>query len=219
MNATSRSQETSPEKNPGQNGKTAAGSRKTARFVAKAGILSAVAILLMYLELVLPLMPTFLKFDFSEIAVLLAAFSMGPLTAILIELIKNLAHLATSATGGVGELANFIIGSFFVGTAGLIYQYQKSRKGAFLGMMIGTLVMTLAASLINYFFMIPFYVNVMGFPFEAIIGMSQQVGNTWVTSLETLILYVFIPFNLFKGLVVSVIVAVIYKRFSPLLHR
>lgn len=198
---------------------TAAKNRKTARFVAKAGILSAIAILLMYLELVLPLMPSFLKFDFSEIAVLLAAFSMGPMTAIMIELIKNLAHLATSATGGVGELANFIIGSFFVGTAGLIYQYNKNRKGAFIGMLTGTLVMTLAACLINYFFMIPFYVQVMGFPLPAIIGMTQSVGNTLVTNLETLILFVFVPFNLFKGVVVSLIVALIYKRISPLLHR
>jgi len=194
-------------------------SRKTARFVAKAGILSAIAILLMYLEIVLPLMPTFLKFDFSEIAVLLAAFSMGPLAAVLIELVKNLAHLATSATGGVGELANFIIGSFFVGTAGFVYQKRKSRKGAFLGMAAGTLVMTAAACLINYFFMIPFYVQVMGFPLPALIGMTQQVGNTMVTSLETLILYVFVPFNLFKGLVISIIVALIYKRVSPMLHR
>ena len=219
MNTTMNAQESIPKKITAPNGSSASKSRKTARFVAKAGILSAVAILLMYLELVLPLMPTFLKFDFSEIAVLLAAFSMGPLTAILIELIKNLAHLAVSATGGVGELANFIIGSFFVGTAGLVYRFNKSRKGAFLGMFIGTLVMTAAACLINYYFMIPFYVSVMGFPLQAIIGMTQEVGNKWVTNLETLILYVFVPFNLFKGFVVSGIVALIYKRFSPMLHR
>lgn len=204
---------------PGTNGTSAAKSRNTARYVAKAGILAAIAILLMYLELALPLMPSFLKFDFSEIAVLLAAFAMGPLSAILIELVKNLAHLATSATGGVGELANFIIGSFFVGTAGLIYKYRKNRKGAFIGMFTGTLVMTAAACVINYFFMIPFYVSVMGFPLQAIIGMTQSVGNTLVTNLETLILFVFVPFNLFKGFVVSVIVALIYKRVSPLLHR
>jgi len=205
--------------NPGMNGTGAAKSRNTARFVAKAGILAAIAILLMYLELALPLMPSFLKFDFSEIAVLLAAFAMGPMSAILIELVKNLAHLASSATSGVGELANFIIGSFFVGTAGFFYKYRKNRKGAFIGMFAGTLVMTAAACLINYFFMIPFYVSVMGFPLQAIIGMTQSVGNTLVTNLETLILFVFVPFNLFKGFVVSVIVALIYKRVSPLLHR
>lgn len=193
--------------------------RARVHWIAKTGILAAVAIALMYIEMILPFMPTFLKFDFSEIAVLLAAFSMGPLTAILIELIKNLAHLPTSQTMYVGELANFIVGSLFTGTAGLIYKMHKSRRGAILGMAGGTIAMTAGASLINYFFMIPFYISAMGFPLEGIIGAAQGVGNTLVTDLRTLIIWVFIPFNLFKGIVVSLIVALIYKRVSPLLHK
>lgn len=193
--------------------------RQRTHWVAKTGILAAVAIVLMYLEMILPLMPSFLKFDFSEIAVLLASFSMGPLTAILIELIKNLAHLPSTATGGIGELANFLIGSFFVGTAGLVYRMKKTHAGAFLAMAAGTIVMTVAACLINYFFMLPFYINVMQFPLALIISMTQKVGNTLVTDLQSLILFVFVPFNLFKGIVVSLIVALLYKRLSPLLHR
>jgi riboflavin transporter FmnP len=193
--------------------------RRTTHWVAKTGILAAIAILLMYIEMALPLMPSFLKFDFSEVAVLLAAFTLGPATAILVELIKNLAHLPTSQTMYVGELANFVIGSLFVGTAGLVYQKNKTRKGAFLAMAAGTIAMTAGASLINYFFMLPFYIQVMEFPLEAIIGMTQAVGNKLVTDLKSLILFVFVPFNLFKGIVVSLIVGVIYKRLSPILHR
>lgn len=196
-----------------------ASNRNTTRWIAKTGILAAVAIVLMYIEMVLPLMPAFLKFDFSEVAVLLAAFTLGPATAILIELIKNLAHLPVSQTLYVGELANFIIGSLFVGTAGLIYKRKKTRANAIVALTAGTLVMTLGACLINYFFMLPFYINVMEFPLEAIIGMVQAVGNKAVSNLETLILFVFVPFNLFKGLVVSIIVGLLYKRLSPLLHR
>lgn len=193
--------------------------RQTTRWVAKTGILAAIAIVLMYFEMAVPLMPTFLKFDFSEVAVLLAAFTLGPATAVLVEFIKNLAHLPTSQTLYVGELANFIVGSLFVGTAGLIYQKRKSRTGAFMAMAAGTLAMTVGASLINYFFMLPFYIQVMEFPLEAIIGMTQAVGNKLVTDLQTLILFVFVPFNLFKGIVVSLIVGLIYKRLSPILHR
>lgn len=196
-----------------------ASNRSTTRWIAKTGVLAAVAIVLMYIEMVLPLMPAFLKFDFSEVAVLLAAFTLGPATAILIELIKNLAHLPVSQTLYVGELANFIIGSLFVGTAGLIYKQKKTRTNAIVALTAGTLVMTLGACLINYFFMLPFYINVMEFPLEAIIGMVQAVGNKAVINLETLILFVFVPFNLFKGLVVSIIVGLLYKRLSPLLHR
>lgn len=195
------------------------GGRRAARYIAKAGILAAVAVLLMYLEFTVPLMPTFLKMDFSEIAVMLATFSLGPVAGILIEAVKNLVHLPASFTGGIGELANFIIGSLFVGTAGLIYRRHKTRNNAYLGMVIGTLVMTIGASLINYFIMIPIYINVVHFPLPAIIAATNAVGNKLVTNLETLILYVFVPFNLFKGFVISAIVAVVYKRVSPLLHR
>ncbi|MDD2533976.1 MAG: ECF transporter S component [Eubacteriales bacterium] len=193
--------------------------RMTSRWVAKTGVLAAVAIVLMYIEFMIPLMPSFLKLDLSEVAVLLAAFTLGPATAILIELIKNIAHLPASQSLYVGELANFIIGSLFVGTAGLIYKQNKTRKGAMIALALGTVAMTVGASVINYFFMLPFYIKVMEFPIEAIIGMTQAVGNTLVTSLKTLILYVFVPFNLFKGLVVSLIVGLLYKRLSPLLHR
>lgn len=193
--------------------------RRTTRWIAKTGVLAAVAIVLMYIEMVLPLMPSFLKLDFSEVAVLLASFTLGPATAILIELIKNVAHLPASQTLYVGELANFVIGSLFVGSAGLIYKHRKTRTNAIVALIIGTLTMTVGASLINYFFMLPFYIKVMEFPLEAIIGMTQAVGNKLVTNLETLILFVFVPFNLFKGLVVSLIVGVLYKRLSPLLHR
>lgn len=192
--------------------------RKRVRWIAKTGILTAVAIVLMFLEMNLPLMPSFLRFDFSEIAVLIAAFSMGPLTAILIELIKNLAHLPFTSSAFVGELANFIVGSFFVGTAGLIYKHHKSRNSAIMGMAIGTVIMTVAASLINYFIMIPFYIS-LGFPMAEIIRLTQIVGNTMVTDLPSLIVWVFVPFNLFKGIVISLIVGLIYKRVSPLLHR
>lgn len=192
--------------------------RKRTRWVAKAGILSAAAVALMYLEMSLPLMPVFLKFDFSEVVVLTAAFSMGPWTGILVELIKNLLHLPVTHTGGVGELANFVIGSAFVGTAGYIYQRAKTRKQAFIGMATGTIVMTVLASLINYFIMIPFYISVMGLPMEVIVNMVHETGNRLVHDLKSLILFVFVPFNLFKGLVVSWIVAIIYKRISPLLH-
>ncbi len=195
------------------------GSRNIAKWVAKTGILASVAILLMFLEMVIPLMPAFLKFDFSEIAVLLAAFSLGPWTADLVELIKNLAHLPMTGTSGVGELANFLVGSAFVLTAGLYYRRHKNRKGAFIAMGLGTVVMTVVASFLNYYFIVPFYVNVQGWPMDALVEMSNLAGNKLVTDIESLITFVFVPFNIFKGVVISAIVALLYKRLSPLLHK
>ena len=193
--------------------------KQKTNWMAKTAIMSAAAIVLMYLEFPLPFMPGFLKFDFSEVPILLASFALGPVSAVVAELIKNLAHLPATQTGGVGELANFLIGCSFVVPAGIIYRKYKTKKTAILSMIIATLFMTFFASITNYFFMIPFYVKVIGFPMEAIIGAVNSVGNTLVNDLKTLIVFVFVPFNLFKGIVVSIIVAVIYKRVSCILHK
>ena len=189
------------------------------RKVAITGIFAAVAIVLMYLEIPLPLMPSFLKFDFSEIPVLIIGFALGPISAVVVELIKNLAHYPVSQSAGVGEIANFVMGCALVVPASVIYRLVKSRTGAIVGMITGTLTMTVVACVGNYFVMIPFYANVMGFPVAAIVGMAQSVGNKMVTDLWTLILFVFAPFNLFKGLVVSIIVLLVYKKISHLLHK
>lgn len=192
--------------------------KERTNWIAKSGILAGVAIVLMYLEIPLPLMPVFLKFDLSEIPILLAAFALGPFSAIIIELIKNLAHLPFTATAGVGELANFIIGCMFTVPAAIIYKRNKKKSSAILGMGVGTVIMTLTASAINYHIMIPFFIKVMGLPLEAIVSMTHEAGNKLVLDLKTLIVFVFVPFNIFKGIVISVIVALIYKPLSRLLH-
>ena len=193
-------------------------SKERNNWIAKSGILAAAAIVLMFIETPLPFMPVFLKFDFSEVPVLLAAFALGPVSAILVEMIKNLVHLPFTQTGGVGELANFIVGCAFVVPAALVYRRHKTKSAAIVGMLVGTLSMALLASLMNYFVMIPFYITVMGFTMGAIVGMTNEAGNKLVTDLKSLILFVFVPFNLFKGLIVSLIVGLIYKRISRFLH-
>lgn len=187
--------------------------------IAKISIMSAIAFILMYLEFPVPLMPAFLKFDFSEIPALLAAFSMGPLAGVIVELVKNLLHLPFSQTMMVGELANFLIGASFVVAAGLVYQHHKSKQNAIKGMVLGTLTMTLVGALFNYFINIPFYINAMGFNLEAIVAMTNQAGNRLVIDLPSLILWVFVPFNIVKGALVSLLVSLLYKPLSPLLHR
>lgn len=191
--------------------------RVTARKIACTAIFSAMAVVLMYLEVALPFMPPFLKFDFSELPVLVGSFSLGPIYGIIIELLKNLIHLPATATAGIGEVSNFITGSLFVYTAGAIYEKRRTRKGAIVAMLVATSVLGLIAVPFNYFVTIPLYGSVLGFPLEAIIGMCQAV-NPLITSKLSLILLGFLPFNLFKGLVVSFITFWIYKPISRLIN-
>jgi len=197
----------------GMNGKRSMSTRK----ITSLAILSALAVIFMFLETALPFMPPFLKLDISEIPVLLGAFAFGPGSAIIIELIKNLIHLPFTQTAGVGELANFLAGSFFTGTAGIVYHFYKNKRGAIGAMAVGTVVMTVFSSLFNYFFMLDFYAKFYGMSMDSIVAMSAAV-NVYVTDVKSLIVFAFIPFNLFKGFVVSLITAIIYKRVSPFLH-
>ena len=96
--------------------------------IAIIGILSAISYILMWLEVPAPLMPPFIKFDFSDFPALLAAFGLGPIAGILVELIKNVLHSFSSGSFAVGELSNFILGASFVGVAGLVYQKKKNKK-------------------------------------------------------------------------------------------
>ena len=100
--------------------------RTSARTVAMTGMLSAIAFILMYLQFNVPLMPSFIAMDLSELPALIGAFAMGPVQGVVICLVKNLLHLMRTSTGGVGELSNFILGAIFVFTAGIFYKKNKS---------------------------------------------------------------------------------------------
>ena len=192
------------------------------RRIASCAILSAMAAILMYLEisptlLLLPF-PDFLKFDLSEIPVLIGTFALGPVWGVVIELIKNLIHLPASGTMGVGELSNFLTGSIFVLTAGLIYRKVRTKKGAAVSMIIATIVLSAASVPVNYFINLPFYAKAFNFPLEAIIATSAKV-NPLVKDTVSLLLAVFVPFNLLKGIVVSIVTFFVYKPISKLINK
>ena len=135
------------------------------------GVLAAAATALQYLEIPSPV--SFIALDFSDLPALLGAFAYGPIAGVLIELIKNLIHLAASRSGYVGELSNFILGAVFTLMAGLIYQKHKTKKGAILGGVIGALVMAAVSYPSNLFVVYPFYYNFM--PKEAVLGVYIQL--------------------------------------------
>ena len=192
--------------------------KRSIRRLTSAAILTAMAVVLMYLEVSVPLMPPFLKFDFSEIPVLIGSFALGPVYGIIIELLKNLIHLPFSGTSGIGEFSNFLTGSIYVFTAGFFYNRHRTRKGAVAAMLLATICLALIAIPLNYYVTLPLYGAVLNFPTEAIVAMSQAV-NPLITSKWSLIFWGFVPFNLFKGLAVSFFTFWIYKPISKLINR
>ena len=184
------------------------------RTLAMTAILGAVATVLMFISFSLPIIPSFVKLDFSELPALIAAFTMGPVSGAVVCLIKNLVNLPFPSTGGVGELCNFLMGVTFVVPAGLIYKYRKDRIGAVAGSFVGAVVMAALSFPINYFITYPFYAATM-FPMEAIMAAYQAI-NPNVETLAQALLWFNVPFTFFKALCSEVITFLIYKRISPL---
>ena len=184
------------------------------RYIAMTGMLSAVSAVLMMLSFSVPLVPSFLKMDLSELPALIASFSMGPLSGVLVCLIKNLVNLPMTTTGGVGELANFLLGCLFVVPAGVIYRFKKTRKTALIASLVGCVIMAIASLPLNYFVTYPVYMKVL--PLEAIIGMYQSILPSVNGLLECLLIFN-VPFTFCRGVVDIVLTLLIYKRISPLI--
>ncbi len=191
----------------------------TTRNITVAAMLSAAAFILMFIEFPIPIMPSFVKLDISDLPALLGTFALGPVYGVVIELLKNLLHILIKGTSsaGVGELCNFLFGAVFALVAGLIYHYKKTRMGAILGSVLGALAMALISIPLNFFVVYPAYVVFYSLPLEAIIGMYQAILPSVGSLLECLVIFNF-PFTLCKGLLDALLCFLIYKPLSPLLH-
>ena len=185
------------------------------RTMVQVGMLSAIATVLMLFEIPLPFAPSFYEIDFSEVPVLIGCFTMGPLAGAAIEMVKILLNFLINGTvtAGVGEIANFLIGCALCVPAGLLYKKQK--KGALIGMAVGTGMMVIVGCVINAYVLLPVYAKAFQMPLDALIGMGTAV-NPNITGLSTFVIFAVAPFNLLKGVLVSVIVLAIYKKISPI---
>lgn len=194
-------------------------SKTPIRYMARIAVLTAIASVLMLLEIPLWFAPGFYKLDVSELVILMGGFAMGPTAAILIEFLKNLINILLNGTDTayIGEFANFITGCAFVVPAALIYKYHKNKKGAIISMIVGSLSLALIGSLLNYFVLIPAFSRLYNMEMEAIIGMGAAV-NPLVSDLKTLVVCAVAPFNLVKGIICSTLAMLLYKRVSKILH-
>lgn len=199
----------------------------TTRFSTKQlvliGMLSALSYILMLLKLPFAYLG-FLEFEFSDIPALVAGFAYGPLTAVVIELIKNLIKaLTATTTGGVGELANFIVSaSYMVVTCGLFKLFKKKWGGAqkartVIACVLGTITMTIVGGLMNYYVLLPMYAGFMG-GMEVIVGGAAKTISI-INNAGALVVIGISPFNIVKGTYVAIIGYSLYKVFRKQLQN
>lgn len=188
--------------------------REKIRKLTVTAILGAVAAVLQFLEFGIPVMPGFIKMDFSDFPALLAAFSLGPWSGVGVCLIKNLVKLLTTYSAGIGELSNFLLGCLMVVPAGLIYKHKKTRGYAFLGSIVGAVCMAGMSLITNYYIVYPVYAKIT--PMEQIIAAYQAILPK-VTTLWQALLIFNVPFTFIKGMLCAMITFIIYKPLSPIL--
>lgn len=187
--------------------------------MVKIGMLSSLGMILMLLDFPLPIFPSFLQIDLSDVPAVIGAFSMGPVAGVMIEFLKNLLKVIVgSNTGGVGELANFLVGAGYVLPLALVYEKWPTRRGVFWGSVVATVGAALFAGVLNYFVFIPAYAAVLGFPVEAFVEMAAKV-NKAVVDLRSMIVFAIIPFNLVKGVIIAVASCTLYRILRPLWER
>ena len=181
-----------------------------------AAIMGAIGFILMMLEFPLSfIIPSFIKFDFSELPALITAFAVGPWWGVMVCFIKNVLHLFVTSTAGVGELSNFVLGAIFVFFAGAVYKNKKTRAGALIGTLVGAVLMAAISVATNYYIVYPIYAKML-IPMEVIIGMYTELLPSADTLFEALFIFNF-PFNLVKGLIDAAICFLVYKKLSPIL--
>ena len=194
--------------------------RFTTAYIAKVAILTAISfILYAFAKFPLPFMfPGFLEIQISELPALLAGFSMGPVSACIVIVLKCLFKLAMSHTGNVGELTDILLGISFVLPASVIYQLHKDKKHALIGLAVGSAILTVLSLVVNRFISIPFYAKLYGF--DAVVGMvSSLYENVTVDNFYTYYLLIgVLPFNILRCIIVSGLTFVLYKRLSKILH-
>ena len=184
------------------------------QYLTRIAVLAAISAVLFMIEI--PVV-AFYKLDLSNLPVMLGAFSMGPVPGLMILGVKSLLGLLHSSSGGVGELADFIMGAALVLPAELIYRRHKSRRNALVGMVVGTVCMIVIAVVVNWKIMLPFYMGAFGKSMDEIVAMAAK-AVPFVDTEWKLLLCITAPFNLLKGVVLSLLTFLLYKRLSPLRH-
>ncbi len=198
-------------------------SKISAAYVVKLALLTALSfVLYMFGKFSLPFMfPSFLDMQFSELPAILAGFSLGPVSGVLVIVLKCLLKMPFSSTAFVGEIIDIAIGIAYVLPASVIYWHKKSRKSAIIGFLVGTLCAVVTSIILNRFVAVPFYVKLyFNGNFNIIVAMCQKLYKN-ITAENFYAYYLglaILPFNILRSAIVSLVTFLVYKRLSVLLH-
>lgn len=185
------------------------------RRLTTAALCGAVAFVLMYFSFSIPVLSPFAEFDLSALPELIGGFILGPVGAIEIITVKIVLKLLFKGSVSLltGEITAFILSLSHVMPALFYYRHHRTKKGAAVGLALGTLCCVAVAVFTNMYITFPLYIRLYGMNWEGIVSMCSAV-NPWITSVPTMVAFSVIPFNLLSRSVTSLITLLVYKKLS-----
>ena len=188
---------------------------KNIKKFAVIAFLSAVSAVLMYIDFPLPIAPSFMKMDLSELPVIIGGFVLGPIECVIIAIVKVLIKFVIKGTSTmfIGELANIIGSISYALPASLIYQKLKTKKRAMLGLVIGTSLSSIVCTICNATFIFPLYINIFHMSEAGIIKMCNAI-LPFIDSMDKVYLFSVLPFNIVKYAITSIVTCIFYKNIS-----
>lgn len=171
------------------------------KFIVTVGVFSGIAFVLQVIGSFMGLkVGGFLEIEISDLPALIIALAYGPVAGVVCEFVKNLLHCTMTSTGFVGELANFTVNGIMCTVAGIVYKRHRTFGGAMWALAAGTVAMAVAGIFTNLYIMLPLYMSDADFEtkFKLVLGMI-------------------FPFNIIKGLGISALTVLVYKKISRII--
>lgn len=187
-------------------------------YIVQMAIFAALSIILYYIRIPLPIFPSFLKVQFSALPIVICGFALGPISGVVVAIVKTLICLPISESMYIGDIADLIISSTYVLITSLVYMKNKTKKGAIKSLIFGTVGWIGVSCITNYFILVPFYIFVNKLPVATFVEMCSVISI--INENNYKIVYVLLgalPFNIMLSTTVSLITFFVYKRISNLL--
>ena len=190
------------------------------RRMTAAALFGAMAFILMLFAFSVPVISVFAEFDASGLVEMIGGFILGPVGAVEIITVKLLMKILFKGSSSMltGEIQNFILSVSYVLPAVFYYQRHKTKKGAMIGLVLGTVSSIIMAVITNLYFVFPIYIKLYGMNWDGIIEMCSEV-NPWITNIPTFVAFSVVPFNVISRGVISFVTMLVYKRISKVIKR
>ena len=189
--------------------------RTKVRRLTMAALMGAIAFILMYLNFGVPFLSPFAEFDLSALPEMIGGFILGPAGAVEIIAVKILLILVFKGTSSMftGEVQNFLLSLAYVLPAVLYYRKHRTKKGAAIGLVLGSALSVIVAIFTNLYLIFPAYIYLYGMSWDSIIEICSA-ANPWITDVPTFAAFSVVPFNVISRAVTSVITMLVYKKIS-----